>query len=256
MEITNNKINYLKLYWGDPCEINNSLILYQPTIGDIIELDEQAFYGTVGYFTTNPTEYRVSLWEHGIDWNKLSDYELFAINVKLINQEYSKYLFKDIDFSLFEIVPRENVEEGKCNFSLYNKEQQIEINEETYELLALYIRTMFNMFPKVEKAKGKTTKQWIIEEERQKQELEKAEKAKQGTQSILLPLVSACLNHPGFKYTKPELKNVGIVEFMDSVQRLQVYESTTALLRGMYSGMVNTKEINKEEFNFMRDIHK
>ena len=47
---------------------------------------------------------------------------------------------------------------------------------------------------------------------------------------------------------------VGIVEFMDSVQRLQIYESSTALMKGMYSGFLDTSKINKEELNFMRDI--
>jgi len=41
---------------------------------------------------------------------------------------------------------------------------------------------------------------------------------------------------------------------MDSVQRLQIYESSTALMKGMYSGFLDTSKINKEELNFMRDI--
>jgi len=41
---------------------------------------------------------------------------------------------------------------------------------------------------------------------------------------------------------------------MDSVQRLQVYETSTALLKGSYSGFIDTSKINKDEFNFMRDL--
>ena len=41
---------------------------------------------------------------------------------------------------------------------------------------------------------------------------------------------------------------------MDSVQRLQVYESSTALLKGAYSGFVDTSKINKDDFNFMREL--
>lgn len=67
-------------------------------------------------------------------------------------------------------------------------------------------------------------------------------------------MISACLNHPGFKYKKNELREVGLIEFMDSVQRLQIYESTTALLKGMYSGFIDTSKIKSEEFNFMREI--
>ena len=50
--------------------------------------------------------------------------------------------------------------------------------------------------------------------------------------------------------------DVGIVEFMDSVQRLQVYESSRALLAGSYSGFVDTSKIDKSQFDFMRDISK
>ena len=109
---------------------------------------------------------------------------------------------------------------------------------------------MFNIHPKVEKAKGKSTKEWMIFEDRQNQDLHKND----SYQSTLLPLISACLNHPGFKYKKNELREVGIVEFMDSVQRLQIYESSTALMKGMYSGFLDTSKIDKEELNFMRDI--
>ena len=42
---------------------------------------------------------------------------------------------------------------------------------------------------------------------------------------------------------------------MDSVQRLQIYESTHALMSGMYSGFCDTSKISKEQFNFMREIH-
>ena len=104
----------------------------------------------------------------------------------------------------------------------------------------------------VEKAKGKYTKQAIIDEEQMNYDRRKNEKY----QSTLLPLISSCLNHPGFKYTKKELPDVGIVEFMDSVQRLQIYESSRALLAGSYSGFVDTSKIDKSQFDFMRDISK
>ena len=68
----------------------------------------------------------------------------------------------------------------------------------------------------------------------------------------MLSLISAYLNHPGTKYKKNELREVGIYEFMDSIQRIQIYESTVALNHGVYSGMINTKDIKPEAFNFMR----
>ena len=68
-------------------------------------------------------------------------------------------------------------------------------------------------------------------------------------------MISACINHPGFKYRMDELKDLGIVAFMDSVQRLQIYENSTALLKGQMSGFVDTQHINADEMNFMRDLY-
>lgn len=42
---------------------------------------------------------------------------------------------------------------------------------------------------------------------------------------------------------------------MDSVNRLQVYENSTALLKGMYSGFIDTKQIDKKELNWMKDLN-
>ena len=72
--------------------------------------------------------------------------------------------------------------------------------------------------------------------------------------SSLYPLVSSCINHPGFKHSLADLRDVGIFEFMDSVNRLQVYENTRALLAGSMSGFCDTSKIDRENFNFMRDI--
>ncbi len=67
-------------------------------------------------------------------------------------------------------------------------------------------------------------------------------------------IISALVNHPGFKYKLSELKEVNVAEFYDSVKRLQVYEQSTALLKGMYSGMIDGSKIKSEDYNFMREI--
>ena len=246
------KIDKLKLYFGDPCPIHTptrDIYVYQPTIGDIIEHGEEEVYGMVNVFVANSTMYRLQLWDMGMDWNKISDYQMFAMLVTNLKVEQTELLFGDIDFTKFKPYER-TLPDSEPEFILYNQEQDIEINESVHADLCKYIRTMFNIFPKREFAKGKATKKALIWEDRQKQKMNEGKEYS----SSLLPMISSCLNHPGFKYKKSELRDVGIVEFMDSVQRLQIYESTTALLRGMYSGFMDTSKIDKEQFNFMREI--
>ena len=242
----------LQLYFGEPFTIKtkskNTIQILQPTIGDILKNGERNVYSVVNTFIANPTMYRVKLWDLGIDWNTINDFQLFCMLIPTLNGKPTNLLFGDIDFQEFDLYKEEK--DGESIFFLYNEKQNIEIDETVYSQISGYIKVMFNLFPKVEKARGKSTKEWIIMEEKQQMELSKNTSYK----STLLPLISSCLNHPGFKYKKNELYNVGIVEFMDSVKRLQVYESSTALLKGVYSGFVDTSKIDKEEFDFMRQI--
>lgn len=174
-------------------------------------------------------------------------------------------LFGDLNFGAFEIysypLSEKEIEENekhknekgykpiKPKFILLNEEQKVVINEEVYSTMAEYLRTMFGIFPKIEKARGKATKQAIIDEDEFN-----LSRAEDKSSSFLLPLISSCVNHPGFKYKPNELDEVNIVEFMDSVKRLQIYESTVALHRGMYSGFCDVSKVDKNLFNFMREI--
>lgn len=253
------KFDQLKMYFGEPFEVGNGITIYQPTVGKILEVGESDFYGTLYVFIANPTTYRVQLWDNGIDWNKVSDYELFMMLVKSVRPEISSSLFGDIDFSAFEpysktiIKTNEEGEEEEVSIpTLYNKDTEMELSEEDYTLIAEYLSVMFNIHPKIEHAKGKITKQSIIEEEKMNMEARMAKGDVE--ESGLLSLVSACVNHPGFKYKLQELKDVGICQFMDSVQRLQVYEQSTAMLHGMMGGFVDSSKIKADSYNWMRSL--
>lgn len=261
-------IDLLKMYLKKPYVLNDQITIYQPMVGQIIEFGdenqygEKEFYSTVNIFVSNPTSYRLQLWKMKIDWNKISDFELFAMLIAGIHPDVQKILFKDADIkSLKPYSMKKPLEDGEVgedgkNYKevmvLYNPETELMIDENTYMKLANYMRVMFNIFPKVEKAKGKTTKEWIIQEEEDKLLMAK----KDNNPSMLLPLISSCINHPGFKYKADELDHVGIVEFMDAVQRLQVYENTRALLSSASSGFADLSRVPKEEFNFMRSLVK
>lgn len=245
----------LKMYFGEPYKVKcdvGEIIISIPTIGDILQFGEKEFYYMLKIFVSNPTSYRLQLWDMGIDWNKISDYELFCMLIKGLDTEATKLLFGDVNFQSFDLYNKKLDGSDEQILTLYSKEQNIEITEDTYRCIAEYLRLMFNIYPKVEKAKGKATKEAIIDEERMNLEIEMNKDKK--SKSMLLPLISSCINHPGFKYKLNELREIGIVQFMDSVQRLQIYESTVAINSGLYSGMCDLSKVDKELFNFMRDI--
>lgn len=262
----------LKMYYGYPYWVTNKIEILQPKLGDIIEFGDIKFYSIVSTLCANTTSLRLQLWDMDVDWTKISDYELFIQLIRNLTPNETHLIFGDLNLSWFKpYIEEDNIDNKSIvlinvprdedgNELPFNIDDAIKIDEFVYIKIADYLRHMFDIHPKVEvNVKGKTTKQWIIEEERMNIEAEKIRnKGKEPKKkSFLFPLISSMLNHPGFKYKKDELKEVGIVEFMDSVKRLQTYESVTALMSGMYSGMLDTSKLNlKEELNWMRDLYK
>ena len=140
---------------------------------------------------------------------------------------------------------------------LYDEENDYMIDEILYIQIREYLREVFDQKPKSEFARGKFTKESMIEEERTKLLIAERKRLKGETDdfggSYLLPLISTLSMYPGFKYKTSELKELGIAEFMSDVKKMAVMENTTALLRGMYSGFLDTSKIDtQKELNFFR----
>ena len=248
----------LKVYFGEPYVIDldgipGKVTVFQPTIGDIITIGEEKFYQTLNIFVTNTTQWRLPLWEKKIDWNIFTDFELFIMLYKQIDPDVAKLMFGDLDFREFEpMIKQANQEDGKDELILWNNKDQIEINYDVYNHFCQYLRIVFNIFPEEKITQTDVLKQWYINKD--KRAIENSKKQQKPKTAGMQPIISACVNHPGFKYKLKELKEVGVFEFYDSVNRLQIYEQATALMKGMYSGFIDSKSIKPEDYNFMRDI--
>ena len=246
----------LQMYFGDPYVIDiedavGIVTVYAPQMKFILETGQKKFNETLNIFTTNTTAYKLLLWENGIDWCELKDFELFCMLYKNINFSVSSLLFGDLDFSKFEL-RNKKIDDDHETLVLWNEEQNVEINEEVYQHFHQYICTAMNIEPEEKFTKQQTTKEWLIEKEKAK--INNHAKKHDETEFSIQPLVSACVNHPGFKYKLSEVKEMNIFEFYDSVKRLQIYENATACLRGLFSGFVDGSKINPDQYNFMKEI--
>ena len=243
--------NNLQLYFCKDYTVkhknSNGITIHQPRISDFVKYDEKVIYDSVMPFISNPTSLRVQLWDMDIDWNKITDYQLFSLMIANCNNEFTEHIFGDVNFAEFKI---RRIGEDINEFDLYNAKQNIIIDENIYTQMAKYIQAMFCITLKTEYVKGRFNKEDTIREEK----FELAHGKNKNAGANLSTMISFCVNHPGFKYKLEELENIGIYAFMDSVNRLQIYESTSALMSGMYSGFCDTSKIDKEQFNFMRNI--
>jgi len=236
----------LQLYIGDDYVINDKIKVRQPIIRQIAEFGERDFFSTLHTLCAIPSDMKSQLWDLGIDWMEIQDFDLFIMLSQTLTPDRTSLLFGDLDFSKFKPFNHPHIE-GEV--ILVDKETGIRIDKMIYYRIVSYLRKAFNITPKVERAKNEITKRILIEEDRRKIEQNKNKPFK----SFLLPLISSVKVKQG--YTKDYVLNMGYVEFFDELNRLQVINNADHLLDGMYHGTVDIKKINKSELNWLRELN-
>ena len=242
--MTNLDIDDLQLYFGDDYVINDYIKIIQPSIGDIIEYGEASYFSTVHTLTAIPSDLKSQLWDMGLDWTEVDDFELFMMLVQTLTLDRTSLLFGDLDFS--KLKPYPNTVNG--DIVLADKETGIIIDKMIYLRIMSYLRKLHNITPKVEKAANAMTKKVLIEEDRAKIRFNQDKPFK----SYLLPLISSVKVKQG--YTKDYVRNMGLYEFFDDIARMQIINNADHLLSAAYAGTIDMKKINKQELNWMKEL--
>ena len=237
-------ISDLELYFGDDYVINDKIKIHQPTIGEVSDYNEAQYFSMVHTLSAIPSDMKSQLWDLGLDWCNVEDFELFMMLSQTMTPDRTGILFGDLDFS--KMRPFQNNQNGEI--VLADKESGVIIDKLIYIRIVSYLRKLHNITPKVEKAKGKRAKQAMIDEDRRNREYNKDKPFK----SYLLPLISAVKVKQS--YTKEYVRNMGLFEFFDDVSRIQIIDNASHLLNGMYCGMADLSKIDKKEFNWMREL--
>ena len=237
------QVDELKLYMSNDIKIADGVVLRVPTIGEIVEYGEQQYFSLASTICSTPSSMKATLDDMKLDWMKVTDFQLFMMICQSFPQSATKLLLGDLD--LQSLKPYSF---GENEVVLSNEDHTIVINEVIYEILVTYIRKMHGFKKQVDKAGNEITRKVLIDDERKKAQREKDKPYK----SFLRPLISSVKCRMG--YTIEYVKNMGIFELMDDLSRLGVIVNADAALSGSWSGMVDTRKIPKDTFDWTRDI--
>lgn len=236
-------VDPLQLYMGYDYKINDKIRILQPTMKDITNMGEQGYFQMVHTLCATPTDLKVRLFDMGLDWNEIDDFDLFIMLASSFQQEQTAILLGDIDLSKMGLY--RSHENG--DIVLADPEKEIKIDKLIYQRMVTYIRKMHNITPLVKHAKNEFTKKAMIEYDRQQMTANAAKEYK----SYLVPVISALQCKMG--WTKDYILDMGIVEYHEIVARMQIINNADHLLSGVYAGTVDMKKINKKELNWLRE---
>ena len=239
-------VDSLFLYFGDDYVINDKIKLAQPTIGQIVDYGEGEYFSMIHTLTAIPSDVKSLLWDNPngrIDWTQIEDFDLFSMFSQSMTPDKTGIIFGDLDFSKLRPYKHPHNDE----VILADKESGVIIDKLIYIRMMTFLRKLHNITPKPEKAKGKRAKEAMIDEDRRNREFNKNKPFK----SYLLPLISAVKVRQG--YTKDYVRNMGLYEFWDDLNRLQIMYNSDHLMQAAYAGTLDMKRIDKKELNWLRE---
>ena len=243
------QVDELKLYLGSDIKIANGITLYQPTIGEIANYNEAEYFSIAQTICATPSSMKVALDDMKLDYMQVEDFQLFMMLCQSLTPDKTKPLLGDLDLTKFKPHPfGENEEVVLFNGEYGEDGNPIIISSIIYEVLVTYIRKMHNFKKQVDKAGNAITRKILIDEDRKNAERNKGKPYK----SFLVPLVSSLQGRQG--YTKEYICNMGLYEFMNQINRVQIIVQADAALGGMYSGFVDTKKMDKTVLDWTREI--
>nr|DAT91317.1 MAG TPA: hypothetical protein [Caudoviricetes sp.] len=247
-------VDELKLYNGLPIQITDKIIMKVPTLGQICEFGDNNYFSFVQTFTATPMDENmiVFLTDIGIDFNNISNFELFMLLIRIMPKGSELLFENNIDFSKFELKTTDD------DISYLENSDGVIINEGIYNLMLANMRAINNVpIPKITKVKDDPIqKQMAIEDARNQLESRKRKAMFKPSGSALMPIVSSMVNSAGFKHNEKTVFDMNIYAFWDSVNRISAIKNADHLYRGLYSGCLDLKSNPslKKEMDWMRKL--
>lgn len=233
----------LSLLRGRDIEITEGLVLRQPTLGEIETYNEFAFSSMLSTFICTPFDLIAELDKQGYDFTEITSYQLFCTTIQFVKKNETQILFKDFDFSELRPVLDNN--------KIILTNGSVVITESIYNKLSDCVRTVNAIPPpKFTGVEDDYTKKKMIEYAYEELEFSKRRKPK----SSLSTLVSRVTNHPYFKYNLNDVWDMTVYAFYNAIKSINIVESSNQLSMGMYSGNLDLSKINKNDFNWLREI--
>lgn len=269
------ELDELQIYRGKEIKINKNISVRIPLLTEIADFGERRYFSAVHNITSVGADLKWQLWDLGIDYTQIEDYDLF---IRLISQIVSskkelhddilvhpeKYdktfdedelqdllinplelILVDIDFADYKPYYMENTKQ----VVLYNQNKDITFDRVAYTKVVEVIRNLHGFKRNNQIPANERTKMDLIEDARDEAMLA----ATKPFHSVLKPLISTLQVSCG-QCGDDRIFDMPISAFFDNIKRIGKIQDATLLLQGAYSGFANLKGIDKSRLDMFGEL--
>ena len=234
----------LCLHRGKPLVINSHITVNNPRLGQIADMGEEEYYRALYRLIAMPQDVMAQLDKIGIDWEQISDYDLFLLLHWGFTPDDTRIFFGDLNISTMQVEMNE-----KINMLVLTADDGTVIDLGIYTRIVEFLCALHGIKRIKKRAGNAFTKRAMMEDA-----YDALKAPVKEYKPVLFPLVSAMVNHPGFKRDDQTVYDMNIYAFMDSVRRISLEQNCFALINGMYSGMIDGSKIRPSDYDWFKSF--
>lgn len=242
---------------GNDLYINKYLTVYSPSITEVKDFGEDNYFRVLNVVVRKPYDVAVELDDDGIDYQSITDWDLFSHSITNVPIEYTCILFGRVDFTQF----RRIYDKEREIWILVNLEQpDFTIDEAIYRKIVTYLRYIHFISEKVEYDVGNgIAKRFLLDRLRRKQKklIKDYKSGKVKKRSRISDMIKYCVNNAGFKYNYETVMPMKLNLLYESYFYLVHGDERRSVMYGVYSGTVDTNKMkDKSILDIIPDLHK
>ena len=236
------KPNLLKV---NEYKVNDKISVHVPTVDEIFDFGDQKYYSTVQTLVATPFDLMVELDDIGIDYESITDYQLFVLMMESIdiNEDDTTIFFGNLNLKNFQ----EAVNPKNGEKVLWDKNNDIVIDQMIALEICNAIRKIHFWEAPVGRAGNAEAKRYLIERKRKtKQRL-----AKKPYKSFLESMIISLVNTEEFPYNYETVMGLSVYKLNASWRQIQKKKHWDQTMNGVYFGTVDKDKIDWEKISWL-----
>lgn len=226
-------------------EINDKIAVHVPTVNEIFDFGDQKYYSIVQSLISTPFDLMVELDDIGIDFETITNYQLFMLMLESIaaNESDTSILFGSLNLKDFR--EADNLKTGER--ILWNKKDDIIIDRMIALEICNVIRKIHFWEAPIGQAGNAEAKRYLIERNR----LKKQRLAKKPYKSFLESMIISLVNTEEFPYNYETVMGLSVYKLNASWRQIQKKKHWEQTMNGCYFGTVDINKIDLEKISWL-----
>lgn len=230
-----------RLLYADRYDINDKIHIEIPTLGTVLD-NEEKYFEAVYTIVATPYDLMVQLDDNGIDFSKITSFDLFCLLFPQLRTMDTSLVFGDLDLTKF--IPAVNNQNGMV--VLRDEENDITIDKMIHGQICACLRKILNI-PETDKKPGnEEARQYMLQKARKKLNRRKRRKQKQADSQIE-DLIVALVNTAEFPYDYTSVRDISIYQFYASLKQIVHKVKFDKTMIGVYAGTVPFDKLSMDE---------